>query len=129
MNNAKRALYDTLAFEKAVEVAATMTNESDTLLIVTADHSHVMTVSGYSDRGNDILGIYVFLYNIEIIKFYTILIGQEKDTEIGYRQNRNRTFSSSLPKSLTLKRLKMAVLFMREREREREREMYMPKSL
>ena len=55
-NQAKKALYETLAFEEAVKVAMETTSEQDTLIIVTADHSHVMTISGYPDRGNGILG-------------------------------------------------------------------------
>ena len=54
--NAYRALEDTLAFADAVQVAIEMTDAADTLLLVTADHSHTLTISGYSKRGNAILG-------------------------------------------------------------------------
>lgn len=55
--NAKRALMDTLAFEKAIIKATEMTSPEDTLILVTADHSHVMTINGYAHRGHDILGM------------------------------------------------------------------------
>ena len=54
--NAFRALSDTVAFSDAVRTAMTMTSDKDTLIIVTADHSHTMTFAGYPARGNPILG-------------------------------------------------------------------------
>nr|WP_026317774.1 alkaline phosphatase [Algicola sagamiensis] len=55
--NAARALHDTIALSDAVKVALEKTNEKDTLIIATADHSHVMTIGGYATRGNPILGL------------------------------------------------------------------------
>ena len=52
----KHALYETLAFEDAIQEAIDMTDEEDTLIIVTGDHSHAFDIQGYSYRGNDILG-------------------------------------------------------------------------
>lgn len=54
--NAYRALTDTIAMSEAVAVAAEMTSADDTLILVTADHSHTMTFAGYPVRGNAILG-------------------------------------------------------------------------
>ncbi len=54
--NAQRALMDTVEFANAVKTAYEMTNPNDTLIIVTADHSHVFTIAGYPTRGNPILG-------------------------------------------------------------------------
>lgn len=54
--NPKRALLDTIEFAKAVKTAYEMTDPENTLIIVTADHSHVFTMAGYPTRGNPILG-------------------------------------------------------------------------
>lgn len=54
--NAYRALTDTIALSEAVKKALEMTNERDTLIIVTADHSHTLAITGYPSRGNPILG-------------------------------------------------------------------------
>lgn len=54
--NAWRALTDTSAFSDAVAKAVELTQREDTLIIVTADHSHVLTMAGYPTRGNPILG-------------------------------------------------------------------------
>lgn len=56
-NYARHALDETAEFSKAIEVARQMTDESDTLIVVTADHSHVFTYNGYPVRGNDIFGL------------------------------------------------------------------------
>jgi alkaline phosphatase len=53
--NAYRALTDTIAFSDAIR-AAVATASEDTMIIVTADHSHTLTFVGYPKRGNPILG-------------------------------------------------------------------------
>ncbi len=55
--NAARALEDTLAFDEAVKAALASTDAKDTLIVVTADHSHVLSMSGYPSRNNPILGL------------------------------------------------------------------------
>ena len=55
---AHRALIEATELARAVEKAVNMTGE-DTLIIVTADHSHTLTMSGYPTRGNDILGLVI----------------------------------------------------------------------
>jgi alkaline phosphatase len=54
--NAYNALNDTIEFAKAVQMAIDNTNPEETLILVTADHSHVFTIAGYPKRGNPILG-------------------------------------------------------------------------
>lgn len=56
-NYAHIALDETREFSKAIEIARSLTNLNDTLIVVTADHSHTMTYNGYSERGSDILGL------------------------------------------------------------------------
>nr|WP_321508980.1 alkaline phosphatase [uncultured Hyphomonas sp.] len=55
--NAARALEEADQFDQAIKAALEMTNSDDTLIIVTADHSHTLTISGYARRGNPILGL------------------------------------------------------------------------
>lgn len=57
-NWAKKAFDETVEFDKAVEIAAKLTDEQDTLIVVTADHAHTMTINGYPYRGNNILGLF-----------------------------------------------------------------------
>lgn len=54
--NAYRALHDAIALSEAVQTALEKTDPRETLIIVTADHSHVMSIAGYPQRGNSILG-------------------------------------------------------------------------
>lgn len=58
-NNAYRALHDTLALDAAVEAALELVDLGDTLVIVTADHGHPISLRGYATRGNPILGVVV----------------------------------------------------------------------
>jgi len=55
-NSAFAALSDTVELSLAVQAALDATSRDDTLIIVTADHSHVFTMAGYPKRGNPILG-------------------------------------------------------------------------
>lgn len=64
---AKLALEEAFQFDLAVAAALNMTDQADTLIIVTADHSHTMTINGYPARGNDILGL--FQFSIEFISW------------------------------------------------------------
>jgi alkaline phosphatase len=63
--SAHGALTDTIAFADAVQAAVDATNPEETLIIVTADHSHVFTMAGYPKRGNPILGKVVSVGNTE----------------------------------------------------------------
>ncbi|OCT57623.1 hypothetical protein XELAEV_18003267mg [Xenopus laevis] len=55
--NAKQSLTEALEFDKAVLRGGQLTKENETLTVVTADHSHVFTFGGYTDRGNNIFGL------------------------------------------------------------------------
>lgn len=53
---AQKSLDETMQFSEAITKAVQMTSRRDTLIVVTSDHSHTMSFSGYAQRGNDILG-------------------------------------------------------------------------
>lgn len=56
---ARLALEETVEFHKAVEYVKENTSEEDTLIVVTADHSHGFTVGGYAVRKIENLSLFV----------------------------------------------------------------------
>ncbi|KAG4072305.1 hypothetical protein HA402_004237 [Bradysia odoriphaga] len=55
-NQANRAMVETAEFIRTIETARAMTNDDDTLIVITSDHSHTFTYSGYGQRKSDALG-------------------------------------------------------------------------
>lgn len=72
VNKAALALYETLEFEKAIQLARDMTDPQDTLIVVTSDHSHTMTMGGYAGRGSPILGLNQHDRDLNGFKFSTL---------------------------------------------------------
>ena len=56
-NNAYRTLTDAVAMNEALKAVLAKVNLEDTLVIVTADHSHTLSINGYPDRDTPILGL------------------------------------------------------------------------
>ncbi|MFM4974534.1 alkaline phosphatase [Aeromonas rivipollensis] len=55
--NAKRSLTDAVALDEAVKTALGKVDLTDTLVVVTADHDHTMTINGYAAKGNPVLDL------------------------------------------------------------------------
>ncbi|EDW30025.1 GL22548 [Drosophila persimilis] len=55
--DAKKALDETVQFSNAIKKARLLTNPWDTLIVVTADHGHTVSISGYPDVNNSIAGL------------------------------------------------------------------------
>ncbi|XP_063851588.1 alkaline phosphatase-like isoform X1 [Scylla paramamosain] len=56
-NKGKKALTETLEMDEAVKVVLSMVNLQETLVVVTADHGHSLSINGYPSRHTDILGV------------------------------------------------------------------------
>ncbi|XP_063596573.1 alkaline phosphatase-like [Penaeus indicus] len=68
-----RALEEAVALDSAVAAALEEVDLEDTLVLVTADHSHVMTINGYPERGNDILGLTGDISKIDNMPYTTLM--------------------------------------------------------
>ena len=66
-NWAQRALNETVNLSHAIDKAVSMVNLSETLIMVTADHSHSMVFSGYAHRGSNPTG-----NNLNLLKIFLI---------------------------------------------------------
>ena len=55
-NWATRALNETVGFDKAIKLALSMVDVKETLVIVTADHTHGFSLTGHAYRGSKITG-------------------------------------------------------------------------
>ncbi|XP_038075937.1 alkaline phosphatase-like [Patiria miniata] len=92
-----KALYETVAMDKAVAKAMEMTNEEDTLVIVTADHSHVFTMGGNPSRGNPILGLDDSGYAVDGLPYPTLQYGNGP----GAKQDQNSYGANGMRRNLT----------------------------
>lgn len=71
-----RSLHDVVAMDLAVDKAASITNTQDTLIVVTADHSHTFVISGYPYRGNGIFGnatLFISNFYLDLLAKYTAI--------------------------------------------------------
>ncbi|XP_028645405.1 alkaline phosphatase, germ cell type-like [Grammomys surdaster] len=72
---AYRALTEAVMFDSAVDKADKLTSEKDTMILVTADHSHVFSFGGYIPRGNSIFGLGAPFNALDGRPFTSILYG------------------------------------------------------
>jgi len=86
--NAFNALNETVELSKAVAIADELTKDDETLIIVTADHSHVFTMAGYPVRGNPILGKVKESDGKGGNKGYTMGADKKPFTTLGYANGR-----------------------------------------
>ncbi|KAG7322225.1 hypothetical protein KOW79_015083 [Hemibagrus wyckioides] len=73
-SRASMALHETVALDNAVARALELTNEEETLTVVTADHSHSLSFNGYPFRGNSILGKSP-VYGTDMLPYTTLMYG------------------------------------------------------
>ncbi|XP_066973442.1 alkaline phosphatase-like isoform X1 [Macrobrachium rosenbergii] len=75
-NMASRALDEVGRLDECVEVALKMTGSHNTLLVVTADHSHTMSFGGAAvPRGNPVLGLDKEISDLDGKPYTTLIYG------------------------------------------------------
>ncbi|XP_055322250.1 membrane-bound alkaline phosphatase isoform X2 [Sitodiplosis mosellana] len=67
-----KALDETVEFSNAIKRAVEMTDHDNTLIVVTSDHAHTMTIAGYPDRGNPITGLNSMLSDVDNLPSLTL---------------------------------------------------------
>ncbi|XP_063060386.1 alkaline phosphatase, tissue-nonspecific isozyme [Engraulis encrasicolus] len=73
-SRASMALQEAVTLDEAVAKGLELTNEEETLTLVTADHSHALSFNGYPFRGNSILGKSP-LYGRDLLPYTTLMYG------------------------------------------------------
>ncbi|XP_034256863.1 alkaline phosphatase, tissue-nonspecific isozyme-like [Thrips palmi] len=100
-NNAYRALDETLALESALLAAMELVDVTDTLIVLTADHSHVLTLGGLATpRGNPILGVDSKVSDVDGMPYSTLLYGNGPGYSAPRAVPPNRTRDSGHPMSM-----------------------------
>lgn len=72
MNLAVKALDETVEFSKAIQKAVDLTDEEDTLIVVTSDHAHVMSMAGYASIDDPITGISKYNSTVDNLPYLTL---------------------------------------------------------
>ncbi|XP_060653467.1 alkaline phosphatase [Drosophila nasuta] len=81
---AKKALDETVQFSNAVKRARRLTDPWDTLIVVSADHGHTMTINGYPDIDNSITGLSSELSDIDNLPYATLSYANGPDYQRFY---------------------------------------------
>ncbi|KAH8397462.1 hypothetical protein KR222_005512, partial [Zaprionus bogoriensis] len=88
---AKKALDETVQFSDAVRKALQLTNPWETLIVVSADHGHTMTISGYPDIDNSIDGLNSELSDEDNLPYATLSYANGRHYERFYTAAANGT--------------------------------------
>ncbi|KAA0707644.1 Alkaline phosphatase [Triplophysa tibetana] len=86
---AKQALYEAVEMDRAITRAGLLTSLYDTMTVVTADHSHVFSFGGYTQRGNSIFGLAPMVSDVDQKPFTAIVYGNGPGFKVanGVREN------------------------------------------